>query len=107
MTIQFSVADHIATLTFNRPEAANTIDPETRTQFARLCERIQSDEKIRVAIITGAGERAFCAGSDLKKTLPGSESFAQQMFGKPGGGAISAGLDAIDKPLIAAVNGYA
>lgn len=107
MTIQFSLSNHIATLAFNRPDAANAMDPETRVLFRQLCERIRTDDGIRVVIVTGTGEKAFCAGADLKKTLPGSESFAQQVFGRPESGAMSAGLDTIDKPLIAAVNGYA
>jgi E-phenylitaconyl-CoA hydratase len=107
MSVELSVSNHVATVRINRPEASNSIDPETRVLLQQSWERIRNDDSIRIAIITGVGEKAFCAGADLKKTMPTDESFAQSMFGKSQSAAISAGLDTIDKPLIAAVNGYA
>jgi len=105
MGLLFSVADHIAVLTLNRPEAMNSIDPETRAEIEAARERIERDSDIRVAILTGAGERAFCTGADLKKTLPPKESFAQLTFGS--GGEASMARFGSSKPLIAAINGYA
>lgn len=106
MSVIIEVADHIATITLNRPEAMNSIDPETRAELRDIWDRIRFDDDIRVAILTGAGERAFCTGSDLKKTMPPKESFAQLTFGTGRGDHLLDGLDT-DKPLICAVNGFA
>jgi len=106
MSLLVEVKDRVATITLNRPEAMNAIDPETRAELLSLWQRVREDDDIWVAIITGAGDKAFCAGADLKKTMPGTETFAQQFYSKPGGGSLAAALDT-DKPLIAAINGYA
>ena len=107
-SVEVAVDHHIATVLLNRPEAMNAVDPEMRALLHQTWERIRADDDIWVAIITGAGEKAFCTGSDLKKTMPTQDSFAQQAFGPPtaGAGAIISGMET-DKPLIAAVNGYA
>ncbi|MDM9559349.1 enoyl-CoA hydratase/isomerase family protein [Bordetella petrii] len=106
MPILFEVQDHIATITLNRPEAMNSIDPATRGELHEVWKRIKHDDAIRVAILTGAGDKAFCTGSDLKKTMPPQESFAELTFGRAESDHLLAGLDT-DKPLICAVNGYA
>jgi E-phenylitaconyl-CoA hydratase len=107
-SVEVTVDQHVATVLLNRPEAMNAVDPEMRALLRDTWERIKTDEDVWVAIITGAGEKAFSTGSDLKKTMPIQESFARQAFGAPivGAGAMIAGLET-DKPLIAAVNGYA
>jgi len=107
-SVEVIVEQHIATVLLNRPEAMNSVDPGMRALLHQTWERIKTDEDIRVAIITGAGDKAFCTGSDLKKTMPTQDSFARQTFGPliPGAGATTSGMDT-DKPLIAAVNGYA
>jgi len=106
MALDIVVKDHVATLTLNRPEAMNSIDPEMREQLHAAWKRIKEDDDIRVVILTGAGEKAFCTGSDLKKTMPPKESFAELTFGRAYSDHLLAGLDT-DKPLICAVNGYA
>ena len=106
MALLFSVEDGIAVVTLNRPEAMNAIDPETSAELISAFQRIKQDREIRVAIITGAGERAFCAGADLKKTMPPAESFAELTFS---GAPRTHWVEEIetDKPLICAVNGQA
>jgi len=106
MALEIVVQDHVATLTLNRPEAMNSIDPEMREQLHAAWKRIKEDDDIRVVILTGAGEKAFCTGSALKKTMPPKESFAELTFGRATSDHLLAGLDT-DKPLICAVNGYA
>jgi E-phenylitaconyl-CoA hydratase len=106
MAVRVVVEGRIATIVLNRPEAMNAIDPETDAELVDAWTRVSEDGAIRVAILTGAGERAFCAGADLKKTMPPPESFAQLTFS---GGRRVRWLDAmeIDKPVICAVNGLA
>ena len=65
-TTLFDVQDHCAWITLNRPEAMNSLNPELRWQISRHLDTIEADDDIWVTVITGAGERAFCAGADLK-----------------------------------------
>lgn len=106
MPIDITVEDHVAVAVLNRPEAMNSIDPEMREQLYALWDRVQNDDDIRVLIITGAGDKAFCTGSDLKKTMPPKESYAELLVGRnaPGNMLHHFGTD---KPVICAVNGYA
>ncbi|PLC49356.1 enoyl-CoA hydratase [Pollutimonas subterranea] len=106
MSLIFEVVDNVATITLNRPEAMNSIDPELRAELKSAWRRIHEDDSIRVAIITGAGQKAFCAGADLKKTMPPKETFAELTFGRAESDHLLVGLTT-DKPLICAVNGYA
>ena len=97
-------------LTIDRPKVHNALDSETSDALLDAWVRFRDDDDLRVAILTGAGERAFCAGADLRgvgdfyKELTSSERLrrSEQL---PGLGGITKNL-AIDKPIIAAVNGY-
>ena len=106
--LDVQVDDGVAVVTFNRPEAMNAMDPEMFQAFRDALERIAHDDEIRVGILTAEGDRAFSTGSDLKKTFPPAESFAELAFGKPRADKmdIFAGIET-PKPLIAAVNGLA
>jgi E-phenylitaconyl-CoA hydratase len=106
MALLLSVEAGVATVTLNRPEAMNAIDPATNEELVAAWKQIREDSDIRVAILTGAGERAFCAGADLKKTMPPKESFAELTFGA---GPEKRWVDAmmVDKPVICAINGLA
>jgi E-phenylitaconyl-CoA hydratase len=106
MTVLVSVDNHVATVTLNRPEAMNAIDPETREALISTWARVREDDDVRVVIVTGAGEKSFCTGADLKKTLPSDQSFAQETFSRPSPVSPVAHME-MDKPIIAAVNGYA
>jgi E-phenylitaconyl-CoA hydratase len=106
MTVQISVQDHVATVVLNRPEAMNAIDPEMREALIRTWERLREDDDVWVIVVTGAGDKAFCAGADLKKTMPTEESFARQTFARPSPVSPVAHME-MDKPIIAAINGYA
>ena len=105
MALEFSIHDQVATVVLNRPEAMNAIDPETQSELLDCWQRIRENDDVRVVILTGAGERAFCTGSDLKKTMPPSESYASLAFGR--GDIDVASQLATDKPVICAINGYA
>ncbi|MFC1919203.1 enoyl-CoA hydratase/isomerase family protein [Chloroflexota bacterium] len=93
--------DKVVTMTLNRPEALNTFDPETCREFHEALVNFRDDEDAWVAIITGTGEKAFCAGADLKKWV---EAIHKEGFRAPP--TIMRGMN-IYKPLIAAVNGLA
>ena len=70
MAVKFELDHHIATVTINRPERLNAMDGATYAELSEAWQRIRDDRDIRVAIITGAGERSFSAGADLKSFVP-------------------------------------
>ena len=63
-------SDGIMTLTFNRPEARNSLSPESIVSLAQAWYEYRDTDALRVAILTGAGEEDFCAGGDLKLLMP-------------------------------------
>jgi E-phenylitaconyl-CoA hydratase len=66
--ILFEVTDHVATITLNRPERLNATDDTSRRELGEAWALVRDDPDVRVAIITGAGERAFTVGQDIKAT---------------------------------------
>ncbi|MBN3562396.1 carnitinyl-CoA dehydratase [Aliamphritea spongicola] len=93
----------ILEITLNRPKA-NAIDAKTSAAMGEAFLAFRDDPELRVAIITGAGERFFSAGWDLKAAAEGEAADAD--FGKGGFAGLTEIFD-LDKPVIAAVNGYA
>jgi E-phenylitaconyl-CoA hydratase len=106
MTLTTKIQDGVALVTLNRPEAMNSIDPETNAELLQAWESLSRNEDVRVLLLTGAGERAFCTGADLKKTMPPAESAASQLYGDVAKAANFGSLHT-HKPVIAAINGYA
>lgn len=104
-TVRFSVEGKVATVTLDRPEAMNAIDPETEIELKDILARIDTDGTIRAVVLTGSGEKAFCSGADLKKTMAISETYAAKAFGD-GDESFVSGFS-INKPIICAINGYA
>jgi E-phenylitaconyl-CoA hydratase len=100
MSIVYEQKGRVVILTLNRPEALNALDPETYQQFSDACIQFRDDPESWVAIITGAGDKGFCAGADLKKSIPAVKEGATV---PP---SIRRGLT-IYKPFIAAINGMA
>src|SRR6266508_3239576 len=104
MAILFERKGRIETITIIRPEAMNALDPETSSEITEALLEIDRDGEIWVGIVTGAGDKAFSAGADLKRV---------HAAGGEGGGPWSPwrargptnGMF-IAKPLIAAINGY-
>lgn len=108
-TVGFEVDDRVALVTINRPAAMNALDPDTLRALSEAWREVRDDPAIWVAIVTGAGDRAFCAGADLKRTIPQRPGAAGQdrwrMFQPNAQPNLDDGL-AVWKPVIAAVNGY-
>ncbi len=86
--IIYNKTGHVARITLNRPEAGNTINQELAQDMSEVCEGINQDDDVYVVIITGTGDKAFCAGSEVKTN-------------------VAAAVASIDKPIIAAINGEA
>ncbi|MEW5421609.1 enoyl-CoA hydratase/isomerase family protein [Amorphus sp. 3PC139-8] len=104
MAIDFEVADHIATITINRPERLNALDQEHYEALSRAWMEVRDNPEIRVAIVTGAGERAFSAGADLKTYDPASREWST-FWTTQRDALLNRGLE-VWKPVIAAINGY-
>jgi enoyl-CoA hydratase/carnithine racemase len=104
-TVLYDQKDTIVTITINRPEAMNSIDPETQDALVAAWTRFRDDPSAWVAILTGAGDRAFSAGADLKKYIPAEFAAGTASHNTLGLGGITRGLE-IWKPMIAAINGY-
>ena len=102
----------IAVITLNRPDQLNAMDAEMAVRLIDLFEQVRDDPDIRVAILTGAGSRAFCAGGDLDAIIPimtGARAASNDwerrwLEARKSGGPFKTD---VGKPLIAAVNGYA
>jgi enoyl-CoA hydratase len=101
--------DGIATLTLNRPAAMNALSRALRGEITRTFQSLAEDDEVGVVILTGAGDRAFCAGLDLKEL--GGETASGQSTGAAD--AVAGGDDAIramescPQPIIGAINGFA
>lgn len=106
MGVLFSISESIATVVLNRPDALNSIDGETMSEMAAIWETIRKNDTIRVVILTGAGEKSFCTGMDLKKTMPPDESYAQLAFAGDGDRSFVGSLST-EKPVVCAINGFA
>jgi enoyl-CoA hydratase/carnithine racemase len=97
---------HIAYVTLNRPERMNALDRHSHVELIEIFDDFESDPDAWVAIITGAGDRAFCAGNDLKATADASAQGEQRVDSSARFAAITRGYNC-PKPLVAAVNGVA
>jgi len=103
--ILFEVEEGIATLTFNRPEVLNALKMETLTEVGEAISTIEEDEKVRALILTGAGDRAFVAGADIKE-LQKLNPISAKHFAVKGQEVLFA-LENLSIPVIACVNGFA
>jgi E-phenylitaconyl-CoA hydratase len=104
MSIDMTVEDGIATVTINRPERFNAMDAEHYKALSAAWQRVRDDSGIRVAIVTGAGDRAFSAGADIKSFLTAPTELGE-MWLTQRDQLLNRGLE-VWKPVIAAVNGY-
>jgi enoyl-CoA hydratase/carnithine racemase len=107
-TILFESRDQIAFITFNRPDSLNAMNRQMTRELVDVCQQVEEDSGIRVAIFTGAGEKAFSAGMDLKERAETAfspiERRQQKLTHKLYTQARA--VAAITKPTIAAIRGY-
>lgn len=109
-TTLFEVINKVAWITLNRPEALNSLNPELRWQLSQHMDEVQNNEDIWIAVITGAGDRAFCAGADLKHRARERDASEEE---KAHWRKLASETTHIierwhmPKPVIAMVNGYA
>jgi len=101
----YSESSNIAVIKINRPEVLNALNREVMLELSTAIDIVSADDKIKVIIITGAGEKSFCAGADIRYVVtidpPEAEkyaSFVHKLLNK---------IENLEKPVIAAINGYA
>ncbi|USG62014.1 enoyl-CoA hydratase-related protein [Sneathiella marina] len=106
MSVRFTVEDNIARVTLDRPDRMNAVDDATDRELEKIWSTIETDDTIRCVILTGAGDRAFSAGADMKSSdgKSGLEYWASQNKNGFGGIAMRPNLTV---PIIARVNGLA
>ena len=109
--ILYEKHDQVRLITINRAEKMNSLDFAANDELVEVWKEFDADETARVAVITGAGDKSFCAGADLKTyslnfARTAAPEFRQKYTNGPGFGGITRNLD-IDKPIVAAVNGFA
>ncbi len=92
-TIIYTKKDHVAHITLNRPEVNNIINQQLAQEVADACCQVNQDDEIYVVIITGAGDKAFCGGSELERLDSGY--------------SVAKAIASVDRPVIAAINGDA
>jgi enoyl-CoA hydratase/carnithine racemase len=104
VSVTYELDGHVATITYNRPDALNAINADMRRGLNDAFDRFRADEDAWVAIVTGAG-RAFCVGADMRDGGGSTGEFAGTFWEKPTTNSFESGWE-IFKPVIAAVNGY-
>ena len=108
---QRAVGEGITKITINRPEARNAIDPDVHRLMVEAWADFRDDDSVDVAILTGAGDEAFCAGADLKEYIPpimrDSRPNDIREIAELGLNGFTRGMHRIYKPIVAAVNGWA
>src|SRR6266498_1036662 len=104
MSIDVTVEQGVCTIVINRPERLNAMDAEHYRALSQAWCRVRDDPDITVAIVTGAGEKSFTAGADIKSFLTGPPGY-DEMWLTQRDQLLNRGLE-VWKPVIAAVNGY-
>lgn len=107
-TLLYEVRERVAIITLNRPERMNTLGGTMKQDLARaFFELARNDERVRAVLVTGQGDKAFCAGADIKEraneVVSGAEHFVRQKATHE----LLRNIEEFEKPVIAAINGVA
>jgi crotonobetainyl-CoA hydratase len=105
MSVRLEIADHVATVTIDRADVLNAIDLAAEAELQRIWTQLEADDDVRLVVLTGAGERAFCVGADLKN--PSVKGVDYWAAARPGGFGGIALRETLNVPVIARVNGFA
>ncbi len=107
MSIKYELQGHVARVTIDRPDRMNAIDEAAEAELIRIWETIETDNEVRCVVVTGAGERAFCTGADMKQGKEAKTGLEYWAATRPGGfGGLSL-RDTLDVPVIGRINGHA
>lgn len=106
-TLLLSAADGVVTLTLNRPQSMNAITRRMKEELGTALDAVETMEEARVLVITGAGDKAFCAGSDIKERAGTDPTPAEFFFRQQATHRLFSRIEQLSKPVIAAINGVA
>jgi crotonobetainyl-CoA hydratase/dehydration protein DpgD len=108
--VRYEKKDHVARVTLDRPEVLNAMDLRMHEELAEIWDDIEADDEIRVAVLTGAGDRAFSVGQDLKersrRDAAGTPASSFGSRGQPGWPRLTERFG-FSKPVVARIDGYA
>jgi dehydration protein DpgD len=108
--VRYEKKDHVAYVTLDRPAVLNAMDLRMHEELASVWDDVEADDEIRVAVLTGAGERSFCVGQDLRErgrlSRLGAAPSTFGSRGQPGWPRLTERFR-LSKPVVARVNGYA
>jgi E-phenylitaconyl-CoA hydratase len=104
MGVDFDVSEHVAVITINQPERLNAMDADAYRALSEAWIQVRDDDEIRAAVITGAGDRSFTTGADLKSFVTAPDDLSGFWLTQRDQ-LLNRGLE-VYKPVIAAVNGY-
>ncbi|MBX8559563.1 enoyl-CoA hydratase/isomerase family protein [Pseudomonas cichorii] len=103
MTVEYQhLGEGVLQVTLNRPERLNALDSQAKRELGEIWQRAADDQSVRAIVLRGAGERAFCAGSDLKEIEATGEAVSSELLARALPGV---GFD-LNKPVIAALHGH-
>ena len=104
-SLKYEVIDNTGIITINRPKALNAFNNDVLREFNNLLDEIENDISVKVIIITGEGERAFCAGADLAGIKNSTKEEFKQFI--ENGQMLMRRIETMKKPILAAINGFA
>ncbi|GAA4231068.1 enoyl-CoA hydratase-related protein [Actinomadura meridiana] len=108
--VRYEKKDHVAHVTLDRPEVLNAMDLRTHEELADIWDDVEGDDEVHVAVLAGAGDRAFCVGQDLKERAALNRAGAAPTTfgsrGQPGHPRLTDRFT-LSKPVVARVHGYA
>ena len=107
---QFELEGHVARITLDRPESLNSLNPDLRWELSRHFDEVENNDDIWLAVVTGSGDRAFCAGADLKHRARERDATTEQRADWAQKNIETRSLTErwhFAKPVIARVNGFA
>ena len=107
MTVGFSVDDHVARVTIDRADRMNAVDEDTADQLETIWQRVEADADIRAVVLTGSGDKAFCAGADMKAASIPKSGLEYWTTARPGGFGGLAVRKSLHVPVIGRINGLA
>jgi enoyl-CoA hydratase len=103
MNVSYEVSDRVALITVNRPEVRNALDTQTVDELQAILAQVSQSEEIGVAILTGAGDKVFISGADIRAIRARNKFDALRAINS----RLCKAIEDCEKPVIAAVNGYA